>query len=170
MIKREMQKCRLTLGNLNHVPSSHFNLFSASQAINQGWEVHVKSDKATVRKGNQTLTFDYVVTTGTSQLYAMRFVPEGTQEDTINLSVCDGEKMDFPSAEENEKKMSELLDPDPLKVDTMVQAAVVMSPRARKITKLDAVAAAKHIGHYDVLLGGSLCVDPAWWRKGRELI
>ena len=66
--KEGKAQCRLTLGNLNHVPSSRFNLFSASQAINQGWEVHVNVDRATVRKGNQTLTFDYVVTTGTSQL------------------------------------------------------------------------------------------------------
>ena len=72
-------KSRLTLTNLNHVPNFHFNLFSASQAVNQGWEVHVNSNRALVSKGQQTLTFDRLIKTGSSQLYAMRLVPEGTQ-------------------------------------------------------------------------------------------
>ena len=62
-------KSKLTLTNLNHVPNSRFNLFSASQAVNQGWEVHVNSERALVSKGLQTLTFDRLINTGSSQLY-----------------------------------------------------------------------------------------------------
>ena len=135
-----------------------------------------------VRKGNLTLTFDYMVTTGTSQLYDMRIIPEGTQEEAINISVGIRKESTSSPFEENEQRMSEPLDPDLHKVDTVVQAAVVTSPRARKVTKQmthylfgqmslrDAVAAAKHIGNYDVLPGGVVMCEPCMVAKARELM
>ena len=130
-------RSKLTLTNLNHVPNSRFNLFSASQAVNQGWEVHVNGKRALVSKGQQTLTFDRLIKTGSSQLYAMRLVSEGTQVDVVNVSVSDPQGMrntDNVDEKNNTKDSSEKRSRD-LCVRATVEAAIKpTSQKARKIT------------------------------------
>ena len=70
----------LNLTNVSYMPESRFNLFSASQAIKQGWTGQIDANSARLTKGTSVLTFDRLVPTGTSMLYALRLVPRGTQE------------------------------------------------------------------------------------------
>ena len=76
--------------------------------------------------------------------------------------------------------MSKPLDLDSSRVDTVAAAAVMTSPRVRRITKQmthylfghmslrDAVTAAKHIGHYDVLPGGVVMCEPCMVAKSKR--
>ena len=134
--KHGQDKCKLTLSNLNHVPNSRFNLFSASQAVNQGWEVHVNCDRALVSKGKQTLTLDRLIKTGSSQLYALKLVPEGTQMDVINVNVDESNILQkTENAKNNKKDASDQRSPDLCKRAAVVIAAKPTSQKARKITR-----------------------------------
>ena len=160
--KNDNEKVRLTLGNINHVPSARFNLFSASQAVNQGWECHVNGQRAVLTNGSQTLTFDRLVQTGTSKLYAVKIVTEGTQE-VINTSVT----------KEKEKRLAKNLSAKSGSVEKVLLDGnmktshdVMTSVKARKVTKQMthylfshmairvAIASAKLIGNYDLVPGG----------------
>ena len=162
MDKDDNEKVRLTLGNINHVPSARFNLFSASQAVNQGWECHVNGQRVVLTKGSQTLTFDRLVKTGTSKLYAMRIVPEGTEE-VINTSVVKETGKGF---EKNLCAKSGSVGIDLFDGNVKMSHDVMTSVKARKVTKQmthylfghmairDAIASAKIIGNYDLAPGG----------------
>ena len=136
--KHGKDKCKLTLSNLNHVPNSRFNLFSASQAVNQGWEVHVNCKRAVISKGQQTLTFDRLIKTGPSQLYAMRLVSEGTQVAVVNVSVSESQELrntDNEHKKNNAKDSSDKRSQD-LNVRATVETTVKpMSQKAQKITR-----------------------------------
>ena len=110
----------------------------------------------------------------------MRFVPEGTEEEVIGVGVSKESKTNSSAVEENERSMSNNMDPDSSGVRTIAPAAVMTSARMRKVTKQmthylfghmsvrDAVAAAKHIGTYDVLPGGVVMCEPCMVGKSRR--
>ena len=176
-------KSKLTLTNLNHVPNSRYNLFSANQAVNQGWEVHVNRNRALVSKGQQILTFDRLIRTGSSQLYAMRLVPEGTQVEVVNMSVPEShglQNTDNEHEKNNEKDSSEKRSQDLCVRATVETAVESTSQKARKITRQmahylfghmylrDAIASAKLIGAYDVIPGGVVMCEPCLVAKSKR--
>ena len=66
--------------------------------------MHVNKDRAQVSNGHQTLTFDRLIFTGTSQLYAMKIFPEGTPAEVINVSADLPKKLQTADTAKNNEK------------------------------------------------------------------
>ena len=99
--------------------------------MNQGWEYHVNGQRAVLTNGSQRLTFDRPVKTGTSKLYTVKIVPEGTEE-VINAGVT---KETDKSFVKNFCAKSGSVEKDLFDRNVKMSHEVMTSSKARKVTK-----------------------------------
>ena len=153
----------LTLTNVSYVLDSKFNLFSASQAIKQGLIGHIDDKSARLTKGNEVLTFDRLIPTGTSMLYALRLVPRGTQE-RCNL-LTEDPKRNEDSETSNVKNSTSRISTPVRKVtsERKISKFSHMGPRSANVS-------AKHFGSYDVIPGGVIMCEHCMIAKSKRAV
>ena len=116
------------------------------------------------------LTFDRLVPTGTSMLYALRLVPKGTSE-RCNLLMQVSERNEGSGRTRIENPTSS--DSEPVKKVTSAKTKISkqqahylfshMGPRS-------AIASAKHFGQYDVIPGGIIMCEPCMIAKSKRAV
>ena len=65
----------ITMMEVNHTPSSSFNLFSVSHCLRKGWKVHGDFTGFTLTRGEFKIVFDIRIKSGIGYLWTAKIVP-----------------------------------------------------------------------------------------------